>query len=309
MHDLIIVGGGAAALSAAAYALSKPIDTLVIAQDLGGKAGARQQLRGQSQEEHIAGATAYQGLCSELEAHRERIVGDRVLKITAAAGSFQVSTERHGVLQSLALVIATGATPLTLDLPHAAELVGRGLGYSATTHAHLFSGRRVAVIGDTERALRGAAELGRTAAQVYLVAGALEGRERALARMRQLAPTVEVLSGYRVTAINGPYNVSSIVVERDQHHRWLQVDAAFADLGLRPNSELVRGLAQLTPAGFIIVDERRATSQAGLFAAGDVTTAFGEQILIAIGDGARAAVGAYDYILTHTRLMGLGGRG
>ncbi|HEU4325827.1 MAG TPA: NAD(P)/FAD-dependent oxidoreductase [Roseiflexaceae bacterium] len=307
MHDLIIVGGGAAALSAAAYAMSKPIDTLVIAQDLGGKGGSRQQLRGQRQEERIAGAAAYAGLRSELEAHGERIISDRVQKITAAAGSFHISTERRGLLQSRALVIATGATPLTLDLPHAAELVGYGLGYSATTHAHLFNGRRVAVIGNTERALRGAAELGRTAAQVYLIADALEGRERALARMLQLSPTVEVLTGYRVTAINGPYDVGSIVVERDQQRRWLRVDAVFADLGLRPNSDLVRGMVQLTPAGFIIVDERRATSQAGLFAAGDVTTAFGEQILIAIGDGARAAVSAYDYLLTHTRQMGLKG--
>ncbi|GAB4198358.1 MAG: hypothetical protein OHK0022_17570 [Roseiflexaceae bacterium] len=301
MHDLIIVGGGAAALSAAVYAMSKPVNTLVIAQDLGGKAGTRQQLRGQSQEEYIAGSATYQGLRSELEPHGERIISDRVLKVTTAAGSFQVSTQHHGLLQSLALIVATGATPLTLDLPNAAELLGQGLGYSATTHTHLFNGRRVAVIGDTERALRGAAELGRSAAQVYLIVSGLEGRERALARMLQLSPTVEVLAGYRVTAVNGPYNVSSIVVERDQQHRWLQVDAAFADLGLRPNSELVRGIAQLTPAGFIIVDDRRATSQAGLFAAGDVTTAFGEQILVAIGDGARAAISAYDYILTHTR--------
>ena len=97
--------------------------------------------------------------------------------------------------------------------------------------------------------------------------------------------------------MNGPFNVESVVVERGDEHRWLRADAAFVDLGLMPNSSIVRQLMQLDPAGFICVDERNATTLAGMFAAGDVTTSFGEQVFIAIGDGARAALSAYDYLL------------
>jgi thioredoxin reductase len=111
---------------------------------------------------------------------------------------------------------------------------------------------------------------------------------------------VEVLQGYHVKAIHGPFNVESIVVEQGEQHRWLRVDAAFVDLGLAPNSGSVRQIAQTDDQGFIVIDERNATTTPGLFAAGDVTTAFGEQVLIAIGDGARAALSAYDYLLAHT---------
>jgi thioredoxin reductase (NADPH) len=93
-----------------------------------------------------------------------------------------------------------------------------------------------------------------------------------------------------------------VIVARDGEVRRLPVDAAFADLSLVPNSAIVRSIAQTDQDGFIWVDERNATTQPDLFAAGDVTTAFGEQVLIAIGDGARAALSAYDYLLPQLRV-------
>ena len=153
------------------------------------------------------------------------------------------------------------------------------------------------MIGTTARALRGATELARTAARVYLVAPDAAGLDTPVAQNLQQRPNIEVLAGYQVKAVNGPFNVESVVVEHGDDHRWLRVDAAFVDLGLLPNSSLVRQLVKLDPAGFISVDERNATSREGVFAAGDVTTSFGEQIFIAIGDGARAALSAYDYLL------------
>jgi thioredoxin reductase len=299
MHDLIIIGGGAAALSAAVYALGKQLDVLVIYEDLGGKAGTRQQLRGQSTEEYLAGADAARALERQIAAQPERTLHDRVTDVAKIGGAFHVTTEKHGVHTSAAVLVATGASPTRLNAPGANDLLGHGLGYSATTHAHAVAGKQIAVIGTTVRALRGAAELARTAARVYLVAPDATGLATPLAAALRARPNVEVLEGYNVTAVNGPFNVESIVVECGEQHRWLRVDAAFVDLGLAPNSGIVRRLAQTDPDGFIWVDERNATTMPGLFAAGDVTTAFGEQILIAIGDGARAALSAYDYILAH----------
>lgn len=110
-------------------------------------------------------------------------------------------------------------------------------------------------------------------------------------------PNVEVLAATRVVEVTGPMNVEEIVVSHDEQQRRLAVDAAFIDLGLHPNSDMVKPIVQTDQDGFIWVDERNATTLPGLFAAGDVTTAFGEQVLIAIGEGARAALGAYDYLL------------
>lgn len=297
MHDLIIIGGGPAALSAAVYALGKQLDVLVIYEKLGGKAGTQQHLRGQAGTGVAPGVEAAHVLEREIEAQPERTLCDRVMSVAPFEAGFQITTEHHGAHQSRALIVATGTTPRMLDLPGARELLGQGLGYSATTHAHLAAGKQVAVIGATARALRGAAELARTAARVYVIAPDVAGLDTPLAQTLQQHVNVEVLAGYQVKAVNGPFNVESVVVEHGEEHRWLRVDAAFVDLGLTPNSGIVRQLVRLDPAGFICVDERNATTLAGVFAAGDVTTGFGEQVFIAIGDGARAALSAYDYLL------------
>jgi thioredoxin reductase (NADPH) len=113
----------------------------------------------------------------------------------------------------------------------------------------------------------------------------------------QQLPNIEVLPGYQVREVVGPAHVSEVVVTYEGQEQRLRVDAAFVDLGLIPNSAIVQPVAQTDDDGFIVVDQRNATTVPGLFAAGDVTTVLAEQVLIAIGDGARAAVSAYDYYL------------
>lgn len=299
MYDLIIVGGGAAGLSAAMYALGKQLDFLAIYDNIGGKAGLRQSISGQAEDEYLAGTEAVLLFERHITSQAGRTLRDRVNEVTKAGGVFHVKTQHHGVQQSAALIVATGAAPTRLDVPGARELLGYGLGYSATTHAHLMEGKAVAVIGTTVRALRGAAELARTAARVYLIAPDATGMATPLAQALGKRPNVEMLPGYQVQQIVGVTNVEELVVAHEDAVRRLRVDAAFVDLGLVPNSAMVRPIVQTDLDGFIWVDDRNATTQPGLFAAGDVTTAFGEQVLIAIGDGARAAASAYDYILSY----------
>jgi thioredoxin reductase len=298
MHDLIIIGGGPAAAAAAVYALGKQLDFLVIYAELG-KAGRTQQLAGQTEQEYLPGAEAVRAFERRVVSQAGRTLRDRVTSVAKESGVFRVTTEHHGNQESVAVIVATGASPIALDVPGAKELAGLGLGYSVATHAQLLAGRNVAVIGTTVRALRGVAELARSAAQVYLIAPDAGDLETPLARALRDRPHVEILDGYTVKKITGPFNVGALIVEHDGHSRWLKVEAAFVDLGLVPNSGLVRQIVQTDPDGFIWVDQRNATTLPGLFAAGDVTTAFGEQIMIAIGDGARAALSAYDYLLPH----------
>jgi thioredoxin reductase (NADPH) len=300
MHDLIIIGGGAAGLSAAMYALGKQLDFLMIYEDIGGKAGTRQYLYGQVEEEYLAGAEAVLLFERRITTQAGRTLRDRATEVTKKNGVFHVATQRHGVQTSAAVIVATGATPTRLEAPGARELLGQGLGYSITTHAHLLAGKTAAVIGTTVRALRGAVELAQTAAQVYLVAPDATGMSIPLAEALRRRSNVEALVGYQVQNIVGGTNVEVLVVTREDETRRLRVDAAFVDLGLVPNSAMVRHIAHTDQDGFIWVDDRNATAQPGLFAAGDVTTAFGEQVLIAIGEGARAALSAYDYLLARS---------
>lgn len=299
MYDLIIIGGGPAGLAAASYALGKRRNFLLIYAQLGGRAGARQSLVGPPAPEYLAGAEAVRQLGQLLSAQARHVLNDQVDRVEHMDGSFQVATAQHGVYTSTTLIVATGAAAQQLDVPGARALLGQGLGYSATTHAHIIAGKQVAVIGTTVRALRGAAELARTAAKVYLLAPEPTGLDTPLFHALRQRPNIEVFEGYHVKSVVGPFNVEALVIERGEEHHRLRVSAAFIDLGLQPNSAIVRKIAQTDADGFIWVDELNATTVPGLFAAGDVTTAFGEQILIAIGDGARAALSAYDYILAN----------
>jgi thioredoxin reductase len=296
MRELIIIGGGAAGLSAAMYALGKRLDFLVIAESLG-KAGTPQQLSGQDEMEYLAGTEAVRLFERQITMQADRMLRDHVTEVVKEDDFFHVTTQHHGIQTGAAVIVATGARPIALEVPGAWQLLGRGLGYSVTTHAHLLAGKKVAVIGTTVRALRGAAEVARTAAQVYLIAPDAGRLTTPLAKQVMRWPTVEIFPGYEVTEVAGEGSVAAIIVAREGQALRLPVDAAFVDLGLLPNSAAVHTLAQIDAEGFLVVDDRNATSCPGLFAAGDVTTAFGEQVLIAIGDGARAALSAYDYLL------------
>lgn len=295
MHQLVIIGGGPAALSAAVFALGKRLDVCVVADRLGGWTGAHQRIIGQLGDEHLAGEEAVQTLLREVS-QAGITVNDKVTNITRTDGVFQIETRAHGTLVANAVLIATGARLVQLDVPGAQEFLGWGVGYSATTHAHLLTGKTAAVIGTTDRALRGVIELAQVAECVYVIGDPNESASTLAPLIAEL-PGVDVLAGWTVREINGGFNVEELVVIRAGEMRRLAVDAAFIGLGLMGNSELVQGLVQTDVNGFIKVDDRRATAVPGLFAAGDVTTALGEQKLIAIGEGACAAWTAYGYLL------------
>jgi thioredoxin reductase (NADPH) len=302
MYDMIILGGGAAGLAAATYAHGKQRDVVLIAEEVGGKAGTQQHLQNQAGEEELLGAEAVQLLARRITAHDGAVIRDRVTRVAKVNGIFQVETQRHGRQQSQVVIVATGASPLPLDVPGARKLVNHGVGYSVTTHAHLLSDKIAVVIGSTNRALRGVIELANIGAQVYLITPDPAGMNTPLARAVRQVPGVTLFEHYQVKEIGGASSVEQIVVERDGEQSVLRVDAVFADLGLLPNSGVVRPIVQLDPDGFIVVDDQYMTSLPGLFAAGDVTSALAEQILIAIGDGTRAAVSAYGYLLAHPTL-------
>jgi thioredoxin reductase len=318
MHDLIIIGGGPAAAAAAFYALEKQLDVLMVYEDLGGKVGQRESLissdldaggsvtrryvrRGDRELAEVMPALPATQLVKILMSHAMhggQVVHDRVVGISHGAGFFSVEMLNQGVLSGRTVLVATGATPRVLAAPGADRLINQGMDYSIATYAQQVRGQRVAVIGSTQRALLGVAELTRTAAHIFLLVPDAAALATPLGAALHHQPKVEVLIGAEIISVCGNLALESLIVRCAGQTRRLPIERAFVDLGLVPNSDLVRGFVQTDDRGYIVVDQTNATTLPGLFAAGDVTTAAGEQALIAIGDGVRAAKSAYTYVLT-----------
>lgn len=304
MHDLIIIGGGPAAVSAGCYALEKRIDFVMLFEEFGGRAGPIPSSWEPRRKHYLPRDEVMFTLARHVSDAPEHLIHDRALKVTRLLRGFAVETVEHGTLEGLVVLVATGATPRTLPLPDAQRLLDPRLQYSISTYAHLVAGERVAVIGDTARALHGVAEMARTAAKVYVIVPDSTHLATSFGQTLRRQPNIEVLEGYEVTGISGGATIEALLLVRDGNTRRLEVDHAFVSLGLYPNSEIVEHLVDTGRNRFILVNEHHETTMPGLFAAGDVTTNRSEQVLVSIGDGARAAARAYDHLLAQRLIYG-----
>lgn len=297
MYDLIIIGGGPAGLTATIYALRKRLQVLLITKDLGGKTNYRLQLPNIEHHLVINGEEVVNRFVNEIDYLDFSRKMEKVEKIEAVAGGYNVRVRNDGEYASKALIVATGANARRLNVPGEKDFMMRGLCYSAVSYAPLFIGRDTVIVGDSSLALRAAAELAQIARYVTLVAPAHGELDSALGRRLRASPNVVVLEGYQVERVNGDEFARSLAISRNGEARQIHADAFFVELGLVPNSDLVNGLVALDGMGRIEIDARNRTSAPGIFAAGDVTNAYAEQVLISIGEGAKAALSAYEYLL------------
>ncbi len=298
MYDLIVIGGGPAGLTATVYALRKRLNVLLLTRDLGGKTNYRLQLPFVEHHLVITGEETVSRFANEVQYLEFARLFTRAERVEQISGGYRVHTQSGASHEARALIIATGALGRLLNVPGEREFMMRGLCYSAVSYAPLFIEREAAVIGDTALALRSTAELARTARRVTLIAPTRGELDSALGARVLAAANVEVLQGFRVEQILGDQYARAVVLTRDGERREVQADGFFVELELQPQSELVAHLVERDPAGRIRVDNRNRTSVPGIFAAGDVTDVFAEQVLIAVGEGAKAALAAYEYLLT-----------
>lgn len=297
MYDLIVIGGGPAGLTAAIYAIRKRLDVLLISEDLGGKTNYHMDLPHADGHQLIRGCEIVRKFRSELDyLHFARVL-TKVKQITRENNHFVVVTVDHGELRTKAMIIATGARQQFLGVPGELEFLGRGLGYSAISYAPVFIDKRVTVIGDGDLALRAAAELSTVAEHVHLVGPTHERMEGVLGHKVSKANNVTVLEEHRVIQVDGDKYLEKVIVQSPKGQKSeIGTDGAFVELAVIPNSEFIAHLVERDAYGRIIVDACGRTSVPGIFAAGDVTNTC-EQVLVAIGEGAKAALTAYEYLL------------
>ncbi|HWQ62724.1 MAG TPA: FAD-dependent oxidoreductase [Negativicutes bacterium] len=299
MHDLIIIGGGPAGMTAAVYAARKRMDTVLITKDLGGQMMWTREIENYLGFQYITGPE----LIAKFEEHLRRypadIVYDEVTKLEQAGdGTFRVYCgEREH--RARTVIVASGKRPRRLGVTGEEKYTGRGVGYCATCDGPLYAGKTVAVVGGGNSALQAAIELAGIASGVYLVVrGGIRADPVVVDKLRSIAG-VEVLEGYVAGGIYGGETVErfTVAAREDGRERTLAVQGVFVEIGLDPNSEFIVGVTDLNEYGEIEVDCRTATGVPGLFAAGDVASGPDKQIIIAAGDGAKAALVAYEYLL------------
>lgn len=298
MYDLIIIGGGPAGITAAAMALNQRLETLIIAERWGGQTTYTMHLEDAEGRETITGETLLDAFRRQLDYLDFVRHFDTVTKLMPEGRRFVVNTAEGNCFEGHALIIATGAKPQRLNIPGAARLTGHGLSFSAATHASLFLGKDVAVVGRERRAQWAAADLARKAHRVYLLAPGPLSDTPVLRKLRRMG-NVEIQEGIEIKEVSGEYYVEGVVITlSDGVVREIPVKGLFVKLPRTPNSDLVREWVNCDRDGHIIVDVDCATNWPGVFAAGDVTHV-SEQMLVHIGEGAKAAISAYRFLLMH----------
>jgi thioredoxin reductase len=304
-YDLIVIGGGPAGLSAAIHAIRKRLDVLLIARRLGGKTNYRLQLPDLDYHLVLTGNEVVDRFAAELtylDFMRVKRIAERVEKLKTG---FRVCVHGGESPVGRAVIVATGIQPLRLNIPGEQEYWMRGLCYSALTYAQLFIDRRALVVGDSRLALLATLELAQIARQVTLVAPSSGELETPLGQHLRSLKTTTVLEGYTPQQVRGDTFARSLVVAKAGETLDLEADGIFVEVGLKPRSHLVDHLLPCEPEGWIPVNPDNSTAVPGLFAAGDVTQIHTEQVLIAIGEGAKAALSAHEYLLNqwHNRKL------
>ncbi|MEN6300131.1 MAG: FAD-dependent oxidoreductase [Anaerolineaceae bacterium] len=298
MYDLIIIGGGPAGLTAMIYAIRKRLNALLVSKDLGGKTQYHLSLPWIEEYQVIRGIEVINKFRTELEYLKFARHMEAVDLIEKQKDSFTVHTRGGGELNARAVIVASGVRLKRLEVPGEKRFIMHGLCYSALSYAPLFIERKTVVVGDGDLALRSAAELATVSQHVHLVGISEESLNTALGKKLSQQDNVTIFQGYQVVEVKGNDYCERVVIKSpDGKIEEIEADGTFVEMGLIPNSQMVAGLVKLDEFGRIKVDYMARTSVPGIFAAGDVTDGFAEQVLIAVGEGAKAALSAYEYLL------------
>ena len=299
-YQLAIIGGGPAGLTAAVYAARKRTDTVLLTHDLGG------QVLWTSSVENYPGFQFIQGreLIDKFKAQVQKFpidvsLGFKTISVEPLDKGYKISLEDGSHFTARSLIIATGKKYRNLNVPGEKELIGKGVAFCATCDAPLFGGKTVAVVGGGNSALTAAKDLLSYAEKIFLIniSSEMQGDPILLEPIKH-SDKIELILNHKVIEVLGKDSVSGIVIApaEGRDKRELAVSGVFVEIGLIPNSEIFKGLVEMNESGEIMVDCACRTSRAGVFAAGDVTTVPEKQIVVAAGEGAKAALSAYEWL-------------
>ena len=301
-YDLLVVGGGPAGAAAAVYAARKGIRTGVVAERFGGHVLDTLAIENFISVPHTEGPK----FAAALEQHVREYDVDIINLQTATAlktvdGMHEVTLASGATLKARTVVLSTGARWREVNVPGEREYRNQGVAYCPHCDGPLFKGKRVSVIGGGNSGVEAAIDLAGVASEVTLLefGDALRADQVLQSKLRSL-PNVTILMNAATTEITGDGKRVNGLSYKDRvsgEERHVELEGVFVQIGLMPNTEWLKGTLDLSRHGEIEIDARGQTSLPGVFAAGDVTTVPFKQIIIAAGEGAKASLSAFDFLI------------
>ncbi|MGI2176972.1 alkyl hydroperoxide reductase subunit F [Shewanella frigidimarina] len=304
VFDMLVVGGGPAGAAAAIYSARKGLNTGIVADKFGGQVAETVGI------ENFISVSKTEGpkLVANLEAHVKDYDVDimqnqRALSL-ANNGLFDVTLESGAMLRSKTIILATGARWREMNVPGEQEYRNKGVAYCPHCDGPLFKGKRVAVIGGGNSGIEAAIDLANIVEHVTVLEFDSKLRaDEVLQRKAKSMGNITIITQAMTTEVKGDGTRVTSLIYTDRatgESNTVTLAGIFVQIGLVPNTEWLKGVVEMTPRGEIIVDERGQTSIPGVFAAGDVTNTPFKQIIIAMGSGATASLGAFDYLIRHS---------
>ncbi|NYV27339.1 FAD-dependent oxidoreductase [Streptobacillus felis] len=301
IYDTIVIGAGPAAVSASIYAARKGLKTAMIGEDIGG------QILDTNEIENIIGIPLTNGFdyAMELEKHMSEYEiyfykGHRVKEIIDEGSLKKIITDDSKIVSTKTIIIATGAKWRQLGIPGEKEYTGKGVHYCSTCDGPFYRNKDVVIVGGGNSGVEAAIEISNIAKNVVLVEYMDELKaDKVLQDRLSTLDNVRVYLSSAVTEILGnEYAEIAKLRNRNNSDEFeLKMDGLFVEIGLTANTDIAKDLVNLNNFGEIIVDEMNMTSINGIFAAGDCTNTKHKQIIIAMGEGAKAALSAFEYII------------
>ena len=303
--DMLMVGGGPAGAAAAVYAARKGIRTGVVSENFGGQTLDTLAIENYISVKETDGPKFALALEQQVRSYDVDIMNlQRAKALVLNAGLdknlIEVQLESGATLRSKSVVISTGARWRNINVPGEAEFKNKGVAYCPHCDGPLFKGKHVAVIGGGNSGVEAAIDLAGVVGHVTLIEfdKALRADAVLVRKLHSLA-NVTVITNAQTTEITGDQKVNGLVY-KDRASNELHtvvLEGVFIQIGLVPNTDWLKGVVELSKHGEIVVDAKGQTSVPGVFAAGDATTVPFKQIIIAAGDGAKAALGAFDHLM------------
>ncbi|MBL8447056.1 MAG: alkyl hydroperoxide reductase subunit F [Zoogloeaceae bacterium] len=300
-YDVLVVGGGPAGAAAAIYAARKGIRTGVVAERFGGQVMDTLGIENFISVKYTEGPKLVAALEEHVKEYGVDIMNlQRAAKLLPGDSLHAVQLENGATLKAKTVIVSTGARWREMNVPGEKEFRGKGVAYCPHCDGPLFKGKRVAVVGGGNSGVEAAIDLAGIVAHVTLLEFAEDLRADAVLQKKLYSlANVTVIKSAQTTEVTGKDKVNGLMykdrVSGETH--WVELEGIFVQIGLLPNTDFLKGTLELSRFGEVIVDAKGQTSVPGVYAAGDCTTVPYKQIVIAMGEGSKAALSAFDHLI------------
>ncbi|WP_342677738.1 FAD-dependent oxidoreductase [Methanofollis sp. UBA420] len=300
LYDIVILGAGPAGLTAGVYTTRKLLSTLIITENIGGQAMESWAVENYMGYRVVSGEDLMAKFEEQARGLNVSLELDRAIGVRREDSTFVVTTYGDRTFRARSVIVATGRSPRRLGVEGEERFWGRGVSVCSTCDGPLFRGKDVAVVGGGNSAVTTTLEMAKIARTVHLIVRSALKADAVYLDLLKTKENVAVHRPYVVSGLVGETVLTGVKIRQKETgaEEEIAVDGVFAEIGHEPNIGAVQDLVRINTGSEIVVDENCCTSVPGIFAAGDVTSVHGKQIIIAAGEGAKAALEAHAYLLS-----------